>query len=114
MPVLVLFLLVGMLAGSEGLGGIPFEDYPLANNVGSVALALILFDGGLRTSIASVQRVWKPAQALSTLGVLLTSLISALAAAWVLQLPLLQRLLAGSISDPPTRLRCFRCCAAAA
>jgi len=52
-PVLVLFLSVGMLAGSEGLGRIPFGYYPLANDVGSVALAFILFDGGLRTSLAS-------------------------------------------------------------
>jgi cell volume regulation protein A len=97
MPVLVLFLLVGMLAGSEGLGGIPFEDYPLANSVGSVALALILFDGGLRTSLTSVQRVWRPALSLSTIGVLLTSLLTGLAAAWVLKMPLLQGLLLGSI-----------------
>lgn len=97
MPVLVLFLLVGMLAGSEGLGRIPFEDYPLANSVGSVALALILFDGGLRTSLTSVQRVWRPALSLSTIGVLLTSLLTGLAAAWVLKMPLLQGLLLGSI-----------------
>ncbi len=96
-PVLVLFLSVGMLAGSEGVGRIPFENYGLANSIGSVALGLILFDGGLRTSIASVQKVWKPALALSTLGVLLTSLITGLAAAWVLKLPLLQGLLVGSI-----------------
>jgi cell volume regulation protein A len=96
-PVLVLFLTVGMLAGSEGLGRIPFENYGLANNVGSVALALILFDGGLRTSLASVQRVWKPALALSTVGVLLTALITGLAASWVLRLPLLPGLLLGSI-----------------
>ncbi len=96
-PVLVLFLSVGMLAGSEGLGRIPFEDYALANNIGSVALALILFDGGLRTPLQAVRRVWKPALALSTVGVLLTSLIAGLAAAWVLKLPLLQGLLVGSI-----------------
>lgn len=96
-PVLVLFLSVGMLAGSEGLGRIPFENYDLANNVGSVALALILFDGGLRTSLAAVKRVWRPAMALSTLGVLITSLLTGLAAAWVLKLPLLQGLLVGSI-----------------
>lgn len=89
-PVLVLFLSVGMVAGSEGLGRTPFENYDLANSVGSVALALILFDGGLRTSLASVRRVWGPALALSTLGVLLTSLITGLTAAWVLKLPLLQ------------------------
>jgi len=68
-PVLVLFLSVGMLAGSEGLGRIPFENYSLA----------------------------KPALALSTIGVLITSLITGLAAAWVLKLPLLQGLLVGSI-----------------
>ena len=96
-PVLVLFLSVGMFAGSEGLGRIPFEDYPLANNIGSVALALILFDGGLRTSLEAVRRVWRPALALSTIGVLLTSLITGLAAAWVLRIPLLQGLLVGSI-----------------
>jgi len=97
MPVLVLFLSVGMLAGSEGLGCIPFENYDLANSVGSVALALILFDGGLRTSLDAVQRVWRPAMALSTIGVLITSLLTGLAAAWVLKLPLLQGLLVGSI-----------------
>jgi cell volume regulation protein A len=96
-PVLVLFLSLGMVAGSEGLGRIPFENYGLANSVGSVALALILFDGGLRTSLSAVQRVWRPALALSTIGVLLTSLITGLAAAWVLKLPLLQGLLVGSI-----------------
>jgi len=97
MPVLVLFLSVGMLAGSEGLGCIPFENYDLANSVGSVALVLILFDGGLRTSLDAVQRVWRPAMALSTIGVLITSLLTGLAAAWVLKLPLLQGLLVGSI-----------------
>jgi cell volume regulation protein A len=96
-PVLVLFLSLGMVAGSEGLGRIPFENYGLANSVGSVALALILFDGGLRTSLSAVQRVWRPALALSTIGVLLTSLMTGLAAAWVLKLPLLQGLLVGSI-----------------
>lgn len=96
-PVLVLFMGVGMLAGSEGLGRIPFENYGLANSIGSVALALILFDGGLRTSLASVRLVWRPALALSTVGVLLTSLLTGLAAAWVLQMPLLQGLLLGSI-----------------
>ena len=96
-PVLVLFLSVGMLAGSEGIGRIPFENYDLANSIGSVALALILFDGGLRTSLAAVRRVWRPALALSTIGVLLTSLLTGLAAAWVLKLPLLEGLLLGSI-----------------
>lgn len=96
-PVLVLFLGVGMLAGSEGLGRIPFENYALASNAGSAALALILFDGGLRTSLDAVRSVWRPALALSTVGVLITSVLTGLTAAWVLQLPLPQGLLLGSI-----------------
>lgn len=97
MPVLVLFLGVGMLAGSEGLGGIPFEDYSFANSIGSVALALILFDGGLRTSLQSVRSAWRPALALSTVGVLLTSVLTGFAAAWVLNISLLHGILLGGI-----------------
>ena len=97
MPVLVLFLGVGMLAGSEGLGGIAFEDYHFANSIGSVALALILFDGGLRTSLRSVRSAWRPALSLSTLGVLLTSVLTGYAAAWVLNIPLLHGMLLGAI-----------------
>jgi len=97
MPVLVLFLGVGMLAGSEGVGGIAFEDYGMANGIGSVALALILFDGGLRTSLASVASAWRPALALSTVGVVLTSALTGGAAAVVLGLPPLLGLLLGAI-----------------
>jgi cell volume regulation protein A len=97
MPVLVLFLVVGMLAGSEGLGGISFENYSLANSLGSMALALILFDGGLRTPMASVRASWRPALSLSTVGVLLTAVLTGLAAAWVLDVPLLHGMLLGSI-----------------
>lgn len=97
MPVLVLFLGVGMLAGSEGVGGIAFEDYALANAIGSLALALILFDGGLRTSLGSVHSGWRPALSLATVGVLLTSLLTGLAAAWVLGVPLLHGMLLGGI-----------------
>ena len=89
MPVLVLFLGVGILAGSEGLGGIFFENYGVANGIGSVALALILFNGGLRTSLGAVRSAWRPAITLSTVGVLLTAALTGLAAAYVLDLPLL-------------------------
>jgi cell volume regulation protein A len=97
MPVLVVFLGVGMLAGSDGPGGIAFEDYGLANALGSIALALILFDGGLRTSLDSVRTTWKPALVLSTFGVLVTSLLTGLAAAYVLGVPLLHGMLLGGI-----------------
>lgn len=97
MPVLVLFLGVGMVAGSEGIGGIAFENYHFANSIGSVALALILFDGGLRTSLRSVRAAWRAALSLSTLGVVLTSLLTGIAAAWVLDIPILHGMLLGAI-----------------
>ncbi len=96
-PVLVLFLLVGMLAGSEGIGGIRFDDYELAHAIGTVALVLILFDGGLGTSLEAVRQVWKPALSLATVGVLVTSVLTALAAMWVLGFSWWEGLLLGSI-----------------
>ena len=96
-PVLFLFLVVGMLAGSEGIGGIEFEDYSAANTIGTIALCLILFDGGLRTTIGSVRTAWKPAAVLATLGVVVTAVITGLAAAWILQISILEGLLLGSI-----------------
>ena len=96
-PALVLFIGLGMLAGSEGIGGIAFEDYNLANFVGTVALVLILFDGGLRTSYPALRIAWKPAFALATVGVLITSAVTGVVAAWVLDLPLAEGILLGSI-----------------
>jgi potassium/hydrogen antiporter len=68
-PVALVFLLIGILAGSEGLGHIPFEDYGLAFRLGTVALVLILFDGGLNTPLGPVKEVLKPAVVLATVGV---------------------------------------------
>lgn len=96
-PVLVLFLLLGMLAGSEGIGGLEFENYQLAHGIGTLALALILFDGGLSTSFAAIHQAWKPSFLLATLGVLVTAAITGLAAAWILQITILEGLLLGSI-----------------
>jgi cell volume regulation protein A len=97
LPVLALFLLVGMLAGSEGPGGIAFEDYTLAHGVGTVALLMILFDGGLRTDMAGVRHVFWPAFTLATVGVLLTAFLVAAAAVAVLGFPWLEAVLLGSI-----------------
>jgi len=97
LPVLVLFLFLGMLAGSEGIGGIDFENYRLAHAIGTVALALILFDGGLGTSLSSIRLTWKPSLVLATLGVTLTALITGIAASWILGISLLEGLLLGSI-----------------
>ncbi len=76
-PGALLFIAVGMLAGSEGIGGIQFEDYALAFRIGNVALALILFDGGLNTPLAAVREAIKPAGVLATVGVVLTALLMA-------------------------------------
>jgi cell volume regulation protein A len=97
LPVLVIFIGLGMLAGSEGVGGIAFENYALANGIGTVALAIILFDGGLRTSKRALRIAWKPALALATVGVLVTSLVTGIAAAWILEVSILEGVLLGSI-----------------
>lgn len=97
LPVLVIFLLVGMLAGSEGIGGIEFEDYHLAHAIGTVALALILFDGGLGTSLTSIRVAWKPSILLATVGVLITALITGAAACLILKFSFFEGLLVGSI-----------------
>ncbi|MBX3423318.1 MAG: potassium/proton antiporter [Pirellulaceae bacterium] len=96
-PVLVLFLLLGMLAGSEGIGGLDFENYRLAHAIGTLALAMILFDGGLGTSLPAIHLAWKPSVILATWGVFVTAVVTGLAAAWILQISLLEGLLLGSI-----------------
>ncbi|MEO8091672.1 MAG: potassium/proton antiporter [bacterium] len=96
-PGLVLFLAIGMVVGSDGLGWISFSDYSLARDVGLIALALILFEGGLAAGFAEVRPVLRPAIALATLGTLATAAITGLAAAWLFDLTTLEGLLLGSI-----------------
>ena len=76
LPVLVLFIIVGMLAGEEGFGGITFNNAIVAHGFGTIALAIILFDGGLQTPMQSIKRVWKPSAGLATIGVLVTAAIT--------------------------------------
>ncbi|ATG16873.1 potassium/proton antiporter [Providencia alcalifaciens] len=97
LPMLVMFLFIGMLAGEDGLGRITFDNVNVSYAVGSLALALILFDGGLQTSVKSIKLVWKPAFTLATFGVLITAGITGLAAAYILGIPLLEGLLLGAI-----------------
>lgn len=68
-PVVLVFLVLGMLAGSEGIGGLAFDNYGFAFRVGTMALVLILFDGGLNTSYSTVRRAAAPAGVLATIGV---------------------------------------------
>jgi len=79
-PVVLLFLILGMVGGSEGIGGVPFDDFTFAYQAGTVALVLILFDGGLNTSVASIRSACAPAGVLATIGVAGTAGLMALAA----------------------------------
>ncbi|MEN6668749.1 potassium/proton antiporter [Psychrobacter sp. B38] len=83
-PLLLLFLMVGMLAGEQGILGIEFSQYGLANFVGQAALACILLDGGLRTSFKSFRVGLKPAITLATWGVLVTVMVLGIFVTWLL------------------------------
>ncbi|MCI0707352.1 MAG: potassium/proton antiporter [Ignavibacteriae bacterium] len=96
-PVLLLFLSVGMLAGSEGPGGIYFDDARLASSVGVIALLFILFGGGLDTNWPRVRPVLGKAASLSTLGVLLTALAIGILVHLALDTSLIAGLLLGAI-----------------
>jgi cell volume regulation protein A len=96
-PLLLVFLLVGMLAGEGGLGRIKFDDVGLTYTVGSVALALILFDGGLRTRFQTFRSVLAPSVTLATVGVLITAALTAPVAKFALDLSWLEALLVGSV-----------------
>jgi cell volume regulation protein A len=96
-PGLVLFLGVGMAAGSDGLGLIEFDDFELAREIGIIALALILFEGGLAAGYREIRPVLGSAISLATLGTLVTALITGVAAYWLLDVTLLEGLLLGAI-----------------
>ena len=95
-PLLLVFLLIGMAAGEAGVG-IKFDDVQTAYTVGSVALALILFDGGLRTRLQTLRNVIGPAGLLATVGVLVTATLTAPAAAYALGLGWIEALLVGAV-----------------
>lgn len=95
-PLLLVFLLIGMMAGQDGLGGIAFDDYRSTYLIGSIALAIILFDGGLRTRISHLAGALWPAITLATAGVLMTAGMIGAFAAWALGLQWLEGLLIGA------------------
>ncbi|MFC7052931.1 potassium/proton antiporter [Hansschlegelia quercus] len=95
-PLLLVFLVIGMLTGTDGPGGVAFDNYRITYLIGSLSLAIILFDGGLRTRLAHVHGALVPAIVLATVGVLLTGGIVGLFAAWALNLKLVEGLLVGA------------------
>jgi cell volume regulation protein A len=97
LPGLLLFLGLGMLIGSDGLSWIDFEDYELARTIGVVALALILFEGGLTAGYGEIRPVLRPALSLALLGTFVTAGVTGAAAIWLFDLGTLEGLLLGSI-----------------
>lgn len=96
-PLLLVFLAIGMLAGVDGIGGSPFSDFRATYLVGSLSLAIILFDGGLRTRVSGVRGAVAPAAVLATVGVVITAGLTGLVAMLVLDLAPLEGLLVGSV-----------------
>jgi cell volume regulation protein A len=96
-PLLLVFLLLGMLAGEAGPGGLKFDDVQATYTVGSIALALILFDGGLRTRVQAFRAALWPSVALATVGVVITAALTAPAAKFALGLGWLEALLIGAV-----------------
>jgi cell volume regulation protein A len=97
LPALVLFLGLGMLIGTDGLGWIDFEDYELARLIGSVALALILYDAGLATGFRAIRPVLRPAVALAFIATVVTALVTGVAATVLFELPSEEGFLLGAI-----------------
>jgi cell volume regulation protein A len=96
-PLLITFLGLGMLLGSEGIGGIYFDDAELARSIGIVGLIAILFEGGLTTEWRDVRPVIGPASLLSSLGVLVTMLMTGAAAHVVFDLSWTESFLLGAV-----------------
>lgn len=99
-PLLLVFLLLGMLAGEDGPGGIVFNDFHASYLIGSIALAIILFEGGLKTERAMIRMAWGPGLALATAGVALTAGLVGTAAVWLFSLTWTEALLIGAVLAP--------------
>lgn len=96
-PLLLVFLGLGMLVGEDGPGGVQFNDYGAAYLIASLTLAIILFDGGLRTEFSAVRVSWAPAAVLATFGVAITAAITGIVASLAMGVGWLEGLLVGSI-----------------
>lgn len=96
-PLLLVFLLLGMLFGEDGPGGIEFNDFEDAYLIASLGLAVILFDGGFRTRLESIRAAWAPAAMLATVGVLVTVAVTGMATMLVLGADPIRALLVGAV-----------------
>jgi cell volume regulation protein A len=96
-PGLLLFLFLGMGIGSDGLGWIDFDDYALARRIGIIALALILFEGGLTSGLLEIRPVLAPALSLAVIATIVTAVVTGLAAALLFDLSTLDGMLLGSV-----------------
>jgi cell volume regulation protein A len=99
-PILLIFLLLGMFAGEDGPGRIQFADFRAAYLIGSIALAIILFEGGLKTERAMIRIALWPSVVLATVGVALTAAIVGSAAVWLFHLAWADALLIGAVLAP--------------
>ncbi|ATH07437.1 K+/H+ antiporter [Halobacteriovorax marinus] len=97
LPILVLFLFVGMISGSEGIGGIDYENYELTHSLSLVAICLIIFTGGLLTKISDIRPVMKSGVVLSTLGILLTTGMIGVFCHYLFHINLFESFLIGAI-----------------
>src|SRR5918994_2019980 len=95
-PGLILFLALGMLIGSEGPGGVDFDDAELTRTLGTIGLVLILFEGGLTAGWREIRPVLGAAISLATVGTLATALLTGLAAIWLLDLGTLEAMIVGA------------------
>ena len=112
MPGLVLVLALGMAIGSDGTNWIPFDDFELARKIGVIALAFILFEGGLSAGFAEIRPVLRTSILLATLGTLGTAALTGLAARCCsMSSNRSRRCCSGRPWRPPTRRPCSQCCA---
>jgi cell volume regulation protein A len=99
-PLLLVFLVLGMLAGEDGPGRIQFADFGTAYLIGSIALAIILFEGGLKTQRRMIQLAVWPSLILATIGVALTAVVVGIAAMWIFNIPIAEAFLIGAVLAP--------------
>ncbi|HEV7399499.1 MAG TPA: potassium/proton antiporter [Solirubrobacterales bacterium] len=95
-PGLLLFLGLGMLAGSEGIGGIEFDNVELARTLGTIALVLILFEGGLTAGWSEIRPVLGTAASMATIGTAITACAAGLAAHWIFGISVLEGMIVGA------------------